>query len=87
MWNLILLQFHLHYVRQSKTDPFRRGQRITIAVTNTSTCPVRALHHYVNLIPPASRSDPLFTGGRFTPLSRVRVTSVIHQLLQGTSVS
>ena len=30
-------------LRQSKTDPFRRGQSIRIYATNSSTCPVRAL--------------------------------------------
>ena len=73
-------------LRQSKTDPFRKGQRITITATNTSTCPVRALHRYANLIPQANRCGPLFNGGRFAPLSRVQVTSAIRQLLQGTDV-
>ena len=54
--------------------------------TNTSTCPVRALHCYVNLIPPANRFGRLFSGGRFAPLSRVHVTSAICHLLQGTGV-
>ena len=74
-------------LRQSKTDPFRRGHCITITSTNTSTCPVRALHHYYSLVPPANQVGPLFNGGRFTPLSRVQVTSVIRQLLQGTGVN
>jgi len=71
-------------LRQSKTDPFRRGQYITITATNTSTCPVRALCHYVNLVPLANQFGPLFSGGRFTPLSQVHVTSIVCQLLHGT---
>ena len=30
------------HLRQSKTDPFRRGQSIILQATSTSTCPVRA---------------------------------------------
>ena len=30
-------------LRQSKTDPFRRGHTLSISATNTSTCPVKAL--------------------------------------------
>jgi len=42
---------------------------ITITATNTLTCPVRALCHYVNLVPLANQFGPLFSGGRFAPLS------------------
>ena len=73
-------------LRQSKTDPFRRGCNITITATNTSTCPVCALHRYFNLVSLANQVGPLFNGGRFAPLSRVHVTSIVHQLLQGTVV-
>lgn len=55
---------------QSKTDPFHRSHCITITATKTSTCPVHTLQCYVNLIPPANRSGPLFNGGRFAPLSK-----------------
>jgi len=71
---------------QSKTDPFRRGEYITITATNTTTCLVHALRHYFNLVPPANQFGPLFSGSRFSPLSRVHVASVIHQLLHGTGV-
>ena len=36
-------------LRQSKTDPFRRGHTITIQVTSTSTCPVRAINCFAEL--------------------------------------
>ena len=41
-------QIHLH-IRQSKTNPFRASHTILIAATQTSTCPVRALHIYLKL--------------------------------------
>ena len=41
-------QIHLH-IKQSKTDPFRASHTILIAATQTSTCPVRALHIYQKL--------------------------------------
>ena len=61
--------------------------RITVADTNTSTCPVRALYRYCALVPSTNRVGPLFNGGRFAPLSRVHITSVVRLLLQGTSVN
>ena len=82
----LLFSFISLTLRQSKTDSFQEGQRITITATNTSTCLVRALHCYANLIPLANQSGPLFNGGRFAPLSWVQVTSAICQLLQGTGI-
>ena len=71
-------------LHQSKTDPFRQGHQINISATNTSMCPVRAMHKYMSIIPPANRKGPLFNGGRFSPLSRANVTTILHQLLHGT---
>ena len=45
------------------------------------------LHHYCTLVPPTNRIGPLFNGGRFAPLSRVHITSVVRLLLQGTGVN
>ena len=72
-------------LRQSKTDPFRQGHQIVITATNTSTCPVRAMHKYVTGVPAANRTGPLFNGGRFSPLSRVDVTATLRQLLHDTN--
>ena len=76
------MSFTLH---QSKTDPFRQGHQINISATNTPTCPVRAMHKYMSIIPPASRKGPLFNGSRFSPLSRANVTTTLRQLLHGTN--
>ena len=47
--NFCPLLSYLHYVSQ-----FWKGQSITIAATNTSICPVHALHSYANIIPLAN---------------------------------
>ena len=78
--NSISLTLH-----QSKTDPFRQGHQIIIAATNTSTCPVRAMHKYASVLPAGNRGDPLFSGGRFSPLSCVQVTATLRQLLCNTN--
>ena len=75
------MSFTLH---QSKTDPFRQGHQINISATNTSTSPVRAMHKYMSIIPPANRKGPLFNGGCFSPLSHANVTTTLRQLLHGT---
>ena len=69
-------------LRQSKTDPFRRGHTLYISATTTSTCPVKALQQYTSLIPTEHRTGSLFKAGRFSPLSRTHVTDVLRQLLQ-----
>ena len=79
--NSISLTLH-----QSKTDPFQQGHQIIIAATNTSTCPVRAMHKYVSVVPARNRTSPLFSGGRFSPLSRVDVTATLRQLLRNTNI-
>ena len=65
-------------LRQSKTDPFRRGHTITIQAT--STCPVRAINCFAELS--TLRSGSVYYGGRFTPLSRDHLTDVLRRLLQ-----
>ena len=67
-------------LRQSKTDPFRRGHTITIQATSTSTCPVRAINCFAELS--TLRSGSVYYGSRFTPLSRDHLTDVLRRLLQ-----
>ena len=51
-WSDILL--HTDHIsitlRQSKTDPFCRGQSINIYATSTTTCPVQALRKYSDMV-------------------------------------
>ena len=46
------------HLRQSKTDPFRRGHSITIQATSTSTCPVHAMNLFSGLT--TNRTGPLY---------------------------
>ena len=78
-WNDI--EFSPSYIlirlRQSKTDPFRRGCSITLAATGISTCPCKAICHYANLISPRNQKDPLFSAGQFSPLMREHLITAI----------
>ena len=67
-------------LRQSKTDPFRRGHTITIQDTATSTCPVQAINCFAELS--TLRSGSVYYGGCFTPLSLDHLTDVLRCLLQ-----
>ena len=67
-------------LRQSKNDPFRRGDTITIQATSTSTCPIRAINCFAELS--TLRSGSVYYGGCFIPLSRVHPTDVLRRLLQ-----
>ena len=50
---------------QWKTDPFRKGLTLNISATNASTCPVKALLWYRDMIPQSERNGSLFSAGRF----------------------
>ena len=67
---------------QSKTDPFNRGHVLHLLPTGTSTCPVKALHQYVGVIPHNHTVGPLFSSGKFSPLSRTQLSSALCSLLQ-----
>ena len=68
------------HLRQSKTDLFRCGQSIILQATSTSTCPVRAMNLFTDLI--TTRTGTLYCGGRFNPLSREQLTRALRMLLQ-----
>ena len=68
------------HLRQSKTDPLRRGQFIILQATSTSICPVRAMKLFTDLI--TTRTGPLYCGGRFNPLSREQLTRALCMFLQ-----
>ena len=68
-------------LRQSKTDPFRRGQSIHIYPTNSSTCPVRALTLFADKIGPTPPQKLVFSAGTCSPLTRPKFTEIIRYLL------
>jgi len=67
-------------LKQSKTDPFRRGQSITPQSTSTSTCPVRAMNLFAKEL--TDKRGPLYSGGCFNPLSREQLTHQLCNILQ-----
>ena len=71
-------------IRQSKTDPFRKGLTLSITSTGTSTCPVRAMHKYCSMIPREQHTGPLFSAGKFNPLTRTQLSNILRRLLQQT---
>ena len=69
--------------KASKTDPFRQGQTVTIGATNTSTCPLRALNNYLELLQstPSRPSSPLFVFKDRAYLTRSKLTTTLRNLL------
>ncbi len=67
-------------LKQSKTDPFRKGVTLTLGRTNHSLCPVAAMAGY--LVLHESRGGPLFQfeDGRF--LTRQRMVRQVQGALQ-----
>ena len=68
-------------LHQSKTDPFRRGQTIHVFVNGSSTCPVRAITCYCNLVHHTDATDQVFKVGRFHPLMLNTLNEVLRYLL------
>ena len=66
-------------IKISKTDPFREGQIIRLAASNSSVCPVRALqNHLRNCNLP---NQPLFTFADASYLSRQILSNILKSLL------
>ena len=66
-------------IKQSKTDPFRRGAVIHLGRTDKSLCPVSAILAYQALR--GSRQGPLFMFNDGSPLSRRRLVAEVRQAL------
>ena len=69
-------------LHQSKTDPFRHGVTIQIFPTGSSTCPVRAMTCYFKLLNGTNAGTPVFSAGRFHPLTQRKLNIVIRHLLK-----
>jgi len=69
-------------IRQSKTDPFRTGHVFHIVATGTSTCPIKAVIQYSEMLPNHDCSGPIFSTGQFSPLTHTLVTITTRHLLQ-----
>ena len=69
-------------IKQSKTDPFRKGCSLTIARSTTSICSVMAMRDYLLQYIPAA-TGPLFTFANGQWLSRTSLTKELRSALQG----
>ena len=71
------------HIKASKTDPFRQGHTVTIGATNTSTCPLRALKNYLELLQstPSRPSSPFFVFKDRAYLTRSKLTTTLRNLL------
>ena len=68
-------------IKQSKTDPFRKGCTLTIARSTTSICSVMAMRDYLLQRKPAA-TGPLFTFANGKWLSRASLTKELRSTLQ-----
>lgn len=69
-------------IKQSKTDPFRRGTTIHLGRTGNSFCPVAAVLAYLARRGP--QQGPLFRFSVGTPLSRRRLVDELRRALTAT---
>ena len=67
----------------SKTDPFRRGVTLTVAVSDDDVCAVKALRHL--LILNSSADSPLFQL-KGTAFIRKAVTNYLRQILTSLGI-
>jgi len=72
------------FIEQPKTDPFHCSHSITIHASRTSTCPVKALQLYAEVVPQHQGSLPIFKGGRFSLLNQQQLTHTIRQSISYT---
>ncbi len=70
------------FISQSKTDPFRHGQLVTVGATSNELCPVRAMKNMIEGDTARTRepTSPLFTQAGGKPLSRSTVVATIKRM-------
>ena len=71
-------------IKQSKTDPFRKGVTLTLGRTRSQLCPVAAMPSY--LVKRGQKPGPLFQFQNGTPLTRQRFVHHIHSALEKSGV-
>ena len=67
-------------IKQSKTDPFRRGVDIYLGATGRTLCPIKAILPYLALRP-KHHNGPLFIFEDGRSLTRQRFSSLLQNLL------
>ena len=82
-WSDVLI--HNDYIsitlRQSKIDPFQRGQLVYVYATSTTACLVRAMHNYKNMFITKQPHHLVFCAGTISPLSYQQLTTILRSLL------
>lgn len=72
------------HLKQSKTDPFRKGVDIFIGATSCDLCPVAALLAYIAIR--QARLGPLFIFKDDSPLTRDKLVSAVQSALNQTGM-
>ena len=67
-------------IKQSKTDPFRRGVKLCLGRTDSIVYPVKAILPYLAVR--GSTPGPLFTLSDSTPLTRARFKTLLSATLK-----
>ena len=71
-------------IKQSKTDPFRKGIQLFLGTTDHTICPVKAILPYLALR--GNRPGPLFITASNTPLTRQFFTTSLSTILTATGL-
>ena len=67
------------YIKQSKTDPFRKGVTLSLGRTNRAVCPVSAILAYLDVR--GAQPGPLFITDQGNPLTRHHFSSALTAIL------
>ena len=73
------------HIPQSKTDPFRMGQQVTIWSTGNELCPVKATLEYIRHHP--TGTGPLFTFANGTFLTRQRWSELVQSVISDININ
>ena len=71
-------------IKQSKTDPFRKGVDLFLGRTSSDLCPVTALLRY--LVVRGAKEGPLFMFSKGSFLTRQRFVTKVREALQKTGL-
>ena len=72
------------YIKQSKTDPFRKGVRLSLGRINRAVCPVSAILTYLDVR--GAQPGPLFLTDQGNHLTRYHFSSPLTAILTNTGL-
>ena len=72
-------------IKQSKTDPFRKGIQLFLGTTDHVICPVKAILPYLALR--GSKLGPLFMTDNNIPLTRQSFSTFFSAILEATKLN